>query len=480
MRTVTAPPRPSLRGYLGPGGGAGCYIDAPIEYRGTTSQLCGMWPLALGSTTPLTGVPFGHHLVTGASVAFDPISWYQRTSLISTPSMFVLGGPGLGKSAALRRMVLGLVAQGVVPLILGDTKGEYVDLVRALGGQVISVATGRDHINPLDVGPWRTVIDRVDDLQARSVRASVVDRRLQMVAALASLVRGEQISADETTVLAAAVGVLTDRETTAPPILSDVYRLIADPPEEVQRVTVYATPEEEARFRARLQRTLIAILNGRLGDTFDGQSTVPIDPDAPAVCIDLKDVDENDVLRTAASLLTSWAAGFGAISTQHFLADAGAAQPRTYFCVVDEMWRVLRAAKGLVDRMDALTRLGRSVFGAGTAFITHTMADLRALPTEEDRMKAAGFADRSSVLLIAASTPSELEEINAVRPLAAAERREVLSWHSPDGAWEGRESIRAGRGKFLIKVSERPGIPVQLVLTPQEIRLGNTDHRWGS
>jgi hypothetical protein len=61
----------------------------------------------------------------------------------------------MGKSTSVRRMVLGLAAQGVTPLILGDLKPDYAQLVDALGGQVLRVGPGLDRINPLDAGPWR-------------------------------------------------------------------------------------------------------------------------------------------------------------------------------------------------------------------------------------------------------------------------------------------------------------------------------------
>ena len=37
-------------------------------------------------------------------------------------------------------------------MVLGDIKPDYVDLVEALGGQVITIGHGRGGINPLDAG----------------------------------------------------------------------------------------------------------------------------------------------------------------------------------------------------------------------------------------------------------------------------------------------------------------------------------------
>ena len=69
---------------------------------------------------------------------------------------------------------------------------------------------------------------------------------------------------------------------------------------------------------------------------------------------------------------------------------------------------MLRVGHSMVDRIDALTRLNRSK-GPGTAFITHSLADLEALPDPEDRAKARGFADRCAVMIGACATRSPRE-----------------------------------------------------------------------
>ncbi|MGH3525425.1 MAG: hypothetical protein ACRDU4_22010, partial [Mycobacterium sp.] len=171
-------PRLSPRGFRGPGLGRASYVEAPTEYRGTTVQVCGLWPYAAGSGTPMVGTPIGHHLRTGATVCFDPISWFTRANLISQPSMFVLGRPGLGKSTFTRRTVIGLAAQRVTPLVLGDLKPDYAHLVAALGGQVVKLGRGLGALNPLDVGALGRVLPRLSGAAAARVRAEVRGRQL--------------------------------------------------------------------------------------------------------------------------------------------------------------------------------------------------------------------------------------------------------------------------------------------------------------
>lgn len=142
--------KPTSRGWRGPGAGPSNYLAAPEEWRATSRQVCGLWPFAAGSGSPMIGVPVGRNLLTGGTLCMDPISWFMPGKLISNPSAFVLGLPGLGKSSLIRHMLLGLMGYGVTPIVLGDKKPDYVDLIEAADGQVIRVGRGRGHLNVLD------------------------------------------------------------------------------------------------------------------------------------------------------------------------------------------------------------------------------------------------------------------------------------------------------------------------------------------
>lgn len=475
--------RPTRYGYPGPAGGRVSWVEAPVEYRGTTVQVCGLWPFGTGASTPTVGAPLGRHRYTQATVCFDPISWYERAKLINNPSVWIQAEPAMGKSTSVRRMLLSLAAQGVTPLILGDLKPDYADLVAALGGRVLRVGPGLHRLNPLDVGPWQQVLARVTDAkEAEQLRAEVVDRRLNAALVLATLTRGTPLASDEITVLSAALRFLTERESREQPVLSDVLRVVEDGPQQVRWVTLWHDESDLHRYREEtenLRRTLRALIHGPLGPTVEGQTTAAIDLDTRALCVDISGISETNQLLTAATLVTTWAAGFGQVEAAHRLADLGLAPPRRFFLVLDEMWRALRVGHGMVDRIDALTRLNRSK-GTGTAFITHSLGDLEALANEEDRAKARGFADRCAVLMIGACSEQELDAVSRVRPLSRSERAEVLSWSAPPSWTTGpdEQEVLIGRGNFLIKVGNRPGIPVHLEPTEIEKRLGNTDFRW--
>ncbi|MEK8229333.1 SCO6880 family protein [Oerskovia sp. M15] len=49
------PQRPPMRGWLGRGRGQSNYVQQADEWRGTTVQVCGMWPFSIGAGTPWLG-----------------------------------------------------------------------------------------------------------------------------------------------------------------------------------------------------------------------------------------------------------------------------------------------------------------------------------------------------------------------------------------------------------------------------------------
>lgn len=480
VRTPITPPRPGPRGVPGPGGGLVSYVEAPPEWRGTTVQVCGLWPFAAGSGTPMIGIPVGRHLENGATLCCDPISWFTRAGLLHNPSLLLLGKPGLGKSTLIRRMTVGLAGFGVIPLILGDLKPDYVDLIVAMGGQVIKLGRGLGSLNVLDPGASAAAAARLSGEARRQLAAQAQGRRLNMVAALITVLRGRPVVDHERTILSAALRMLEERHDGVP-LLPDLIKVIDEGPSELR--TVALARGEESRYRAAvdpLHASLLGLLDGPLGETFAHPTTVPMDMANPAgVCVDISGIDEADAELQAAVLLACWSEGFGAIEATHALADEGLEQPRHFFVVLDELWRVLRAGRGLVDRVDALTRLNRQR-GVGQAMITHTMGDLIALEDRADQIKAKGFADRAGMVICGGLPEAEMEAVTEVVRLSSAEQRMIIDWSTPP-SWDpslGREAEPPGRGNFLVKVGGRPGIPFHVELTSAELGVNDTNKRW--
>ena len=310
-------------------------------------------------------------------------------------------------------------------------------------------------------------------LDAERLRAEVRSRRLALLLALATLIREARISNAEEVILGRAIDLLDERARgRSAPTVTDVLRVIEEGPDTLRSAARAQTAQRYAGRVADLVFTLDLLCTGSLAGVFDGPTSQPIDLDAPAVSVDISAVKAaGDKLLTAA-LLCTWSYGFGCVNAAAALAETGGGPRRSYLGVMDELWRALRGAPGLVEHADSLTRLNRAK-GMAHIMITHSLADLDALTTDEDRAKARGFLDRSAITVLAGLPPRELARVAEITPLTGPERALVSSWSAPESYQPG--VCHPGRGKYLIKTGERLGIPVQLALVGPEHQLYDTD-----
>src|SRR5699024_6537126 len=137
------PRRPPARGWIGRGRGESFYVQPPAEWRGSTVPVCGLLPFGAGPGTPMVRDPVGRLLTPGSTVCTHAITWFQRANSISNPSIFTRAIPGVVKTSFIMRLAVGLAGYGTIPLVLGDTRPDYTDMVRALGGQVIQLGRNR-------------------------------------------------------------------------------------------------------------------------------------------------------------------------------------------------------------------------------------------------------------------------------------------------------------------------------------------------
>lgn len=494
-------------GVIGKHGGRQALVAPAKEHRGSSKQVCGLWPWGVGATAPIVGTPIGSHLRTGAPVCYDAYNWFEHGGFISNPSTFIMSLPGKGKSTLARRMVTGKIAQGVTPLILGDLKPDYVDLIRALNGQVISVGPGAGKLNPLDVGALGRIIPRLEEAETleeaekvelvADVWSKIVSRQVLVVSSLIQIVRGGRVADFEETVLSSALRKLYSADFVGdearfsstsfgpenPPILDDLIEVIIDGDDNMLLDAAADTAEEYSETVKPLRRALRSIVRGPFGEVFNGQTDEQINVDAPAVCMDVSSLGQDFSPLMAAVLLTCWSDGFGTVDAAHILEGAGLSdRKRNFMVVLDEMWRVLGAGVGLVDRVNALTRLNRTI-GLELVEIVHTFKDLEALPSEEDRKKAIGFIERAGALIVGALPRDEMIQLANLKPFTSAEIAMVSGWSSNTRAMT--EAPRPGQpratppgtGNFLIKVGESggTGIPVHVQLTQTELSLGVHD-----
>ncbi|MFY1633715.1 hypothetical protein ACN27F_10615 [Solwaraspora sp. WMMB335] len=462
---------PPAWGWRRPGAGRAVHVTAGTEYQATTVQAAGLYPFTAGSGSPLLGVPIGRHQLWGESVLLDPFEWLGA-GLITNTGVFVLGQPGAGKSAFAKRLVMGMAATGAQVLILGDTKPDYTRVVQHLDGQVIRVGRGMDRINPLDAGPLGTVLSRMSGADADQLRLELRGRRLTLLIALCTLVRdGGRVSNTEEVVLGRVVDLLAERRATDP-VIPDVLAVLEQGPDTI-RAAARATSLADYRRRIDdLVATLRLLCEGTLAGVFDAATSTPIDLSAKAVSIDISRVAAAGDKLVSAAMLSTWSYGYAVIDAAAVLADQGLAPRRRHLAVMDELWRALRGAPGLVEPADALTRLSRNL-GVSQIMLTHSLDDLDALASDEDRAKGRGMAERCAIKVLAALPGRELDRISQMVRLSGPERDMVASWAAPDALVPG--ATHPGRGKYLVKTGERAGMPVALHLVGDEVSLYDTD-----
>jgi hypothetical protein len=146
------------------------------------------------------------------------------------------------------------------PLILGDLKPDYVDLVRAVGGQVIRIGRGIGGLNPLDPGGLRSAVAALSGTAADQLTAQLHGRQVVITSGLIELVRRARLADHEQAAVAAAIAVL-NRSHTGVPILPDLVAVLQDAPPQV-RTAIWdrGDDDEYARLVDPLLRSLTALM----------------------------------------------------------------------------------------------------------------------------------------------------------------------------------------------------------------------------
>ncbi|WP_031078048.1 ATP-binding protein [Streptomyces sp. NRRL WC-3742] len=465
-RRVVAP----RKGWPGAASGRAAHVDRGAVYLGTTDEVAGIFPYVLGAPLPTEGIPIGPDLLTNELVCFDPAGWVGR--LVQNPGVWVQGQPGCGKSALVKRICLVYSSYGFMILVPGDVKGEYRVLVEGLGGQVVRIGRGLDKINPLDSGPLRGKLAGLRPDQRETLLAEINGRRAELLHALLATPHGlgRRPTAAESNVVGAAVSMVAER-LADDPVVPDVVAVLREGPAELWSRLLVDTVDD---YRAQVREVTLALENlcaGPLAGLFDGPTTRPLDLTAPAVSVDLSSLLTAGDQVVATGLLATWSYSYGAIDS----ARALGMMDRPLVLPLDEMWRALRAGPGMVDAMDAMTRLNRAK-GEVTLFVTHSLRDPESLSTPEDRAKALGLMERCDSLVLGALSRGELERVNGQKPLTSEEIALVGSWSAPGiTGVDGTTQRHPGRGKYLIKIGTRAGSPARLDLTEAEIRMYDTD-----
>jgi len=470
--------RPGPTGWRREGGGPTGFIEAPFEIQGSTVQICGYYPFSVGAGMPVIGAPLGYHLLNRSLVCADPISWFLHR-IVSNPSAFILGQPGLGKTSLVHRWISVLADWGVVPMVLADSRPDYVHTIRELEGQVITFSPGQGHINPLDLGPLVRQMSTLEDAteQDQAV-AEMSQRRKSLITGLVAMFLERGLKPHERTLLAQSLNAL-DPDLTDPPLLDDLIGFVQQRPELLRKATL--TYADDAEYDIRVRDVLDALIalgpDGMYGDMFSKPTSEHITPGKPVV-FDISGINENDHLLMGAVQSLCWNLGSAAVSAEQYLAADQGRPRKTYFLVMDELWRILRASEDMVLFIDSITRLNRGR-GMAQVMITHTMNDLK-LQHEHLTETAWGFVERSALVFLGGLAEGEMGNLKEVFNLSGAEVSKLSDWTGEAAVdqWTGKAGMRPGAGNFLLKTGKESGIPLHVQLVDAEKETTDTNRNW--
>lgn len=507
IEKARAPYRPRtlpnhLKGFAGRYGGRWGRVPNPPQWFSTSVQACGIYPFAAGSARPTDGAPLGRDIKSGAAVCMDHESLY-RASVITSPSMFLYGINGVGKSSTAQTILLGQAARGITPGLFNPIKqGEHTALTLALGGNVYSFGPGeKGRFNLLSDGPLGEAARKIGGEVSRELKALARDKSIQLTQLLTRTSRGIPLTDIEDAVLEFLVD--DARAHNISPYTRHLLEAFQAPSERTLGMLGMSDPQEfHGRFRG-LGETIRAMLSGEMGKLLGGEESIAFDPGNPGGwCFDTASIPESNTRLLSAAMLASWSSGMDIIDAHWELAqyerrqaeEAAAAgefyEPtvkwRGYSTFMDEFWFPLRSCEGIVDRVD---RLGRTQRTTGTAEMkaTHSPKDQMSLRNPEDREKARGLTERCGLIAMMALTEEDLETLSRIRPLTREEINLVKSfnaapsWHKPKRMAPvrgGKPTPPPGAGKVLFKVEGRVGIPVKMVQTDVQANLHVTDSRY--
>jgi len=398
------------------------------EHEDSTRHARALFPCQAGSSFPARGVAIGRDVISGEVASLDPWQWYAE-GVMTSPSAFVLGEVGKGKSAFVKSILLrqaGVFGRSVFVL---DPKGEYAPLAQALDLPSVKLEPGgATRLNPLEPAPG----EGVRDLAAR---------RAGVAGALAAIGLRRDLAPHEEAALFEAAARLD-----ADAVLGDLVAALLDPSEDLAA----ALATSRRRLAGDVRGVALALRNlsaGRLSGMLDGASTVRLHG-AAGLHLDLSACySDRSILAPVMAAALAWLTPRLAGDGQKFL-------------LVDEAWAVLNDHPELATWLGATVKLARTL-GVAAIFVAHRVSDLAAAgeATSVAARRAEGLLADTQLRIVFAQAPGELPTLAAALGLDPDELELVR--HLP-------------RGRALIVVGDRRAL-WDVTLTERERAITDTD-----
>jgi hypothetical protein len=403
-------------------------------HKATTANTAAIFPFYNEGGVGHRGIVVGLNLLGGGAFCFDPWNLYTSTSfhrepkgerIIKNGNMIVLGSPGEGKSSLVKTMAYRQAAFGRRCEFI-DPKGEYGDVVNALGGVVVKLSPGGDQaLNPLtDVGNPRG--------------------RRNLLTSLARALMGRSLSSIEKTGILAALDQ-ADREADGryEVCLPHVEKALRDPsPELAEKVNGSQEFAVEQLREVMLELQLLS--DGPLAGMFDRPTTIPASTwDQDAISIDLSAIaalagaDDEGQNQPLAITMMCCSAFLAATADQRAERCRRESRPiPKTMRVNDEGWRVL-AVPGQAQQYQSDFKLQRAS-GVANVVVMHRLSDLRAAGDDGSRAKklAEGLRADADTIVIYRQDEGELADLAEQLKLSVSELDVVRNLGQAQALWQ--------------------------------------------
>jgi type IV secretory pathway VirB4 component len=445
-RELSQPPSARIGRLLRPGERAGHQVS--------TAHFQAAYPAVAEAGLGAQGVYIGIDL-HGGSFVYDPWLLYQR-GVLSIANTLVLGMPDFGKSSLTKSWLYRSRVFGRRCEII-DPKGEYTQLVHALGGTVLRLQPGGStRLNPL-------------------TRLGSPEMREGLLQAVAHAMLGRPLAQVEAVGLVEALAA-ADESQSREVCVGHVVQQLRDP---AQR-TLDALDMTHGDAREQLREVALALLrlcHGPLHGMFDAPTSAANQAwEAPVVSLDISEIAAGSASSDLALAITMVCATafLDAHRTQRTLrAQAAGCEAEKTIRVNDEAWRAL-AIRGLGEYYQAAFKLGRQT-GVQHWLVLHRLSDLDTAGDAGTRQQALakGLLAETGTVIVYRQHPDEARRATPILGLTQTESERIA--HYPQGVAQWRIGGRSYEVRHIR--SQREG---QLTATDTAMALREPGHTPGA
>lgn len=387
---------------------------------GTSHNACALAYFDSAATLGAEGVPMGPILSGGGLHCYDPWVVYSKPDKyhVTNPNMTVTGEIGGGKTTTIQVYLRRQHPFGRFIRVI-DPRGEYRELCRDLGGQIIRLARdGGITLNPLENAETRHAL-------LRSMASATARRNLN-----------EREPALLNVALDAAVEIGGDY-----PVLPDVLRLLFHPTEAMAEKV--GTNARRFAIEARdVAMALQPLCEGDLRGLFDGPTTADVDFDNQFILLDLSDLWDSQSLGILMACATSF---LQSQIDRHYKSGDMVGKPPKSILVIDEAWKIL-TLPGVGEWLRERFKFARKLAQQNIA-IMHGFRDLDAAGDDGDQITklAQGLVKDCGTFILCRTTPEDAKQTQRLLNLSDVERDILVS-----GLDRGSALWRIGNHRFIV------------------------------